>query len=195
MSGREMIEGLVGRLSEHKPLFTSDELAHYETLLAEAFHDEIPAPRTGKPGRPKAPGKIVHEDLDYATVHKTRKDGRVVHVSRRIVLGKADRIEQRLEGSPSQTINTSYVERSNATMRQMDAHLRRKSLTFAKSMRWLKAKFALIVAWYNLVRPHMTLSRNADRTTTLRTPAMAADILDHPWRPDELMALAWVTSQ
>lgn len=190
-SGREMIEGLVARLTENKPLFTSDELAHYATLLAETFHDEIPTPPTGKPGRPRSPEQVVHADLDYATVHKTRKDGRVVHVARRIVYGDPERIEQRLENSPSKTVNTSYVERSNATLRQMDAHLRRKSLTFAKSLRWLKAKFAFVVAWYNLVRPHTTLSRNPDRTTTPCTPAMAAGLLDHPWTVSELMALAW----
>jgi len=190
-----MIEGLVARLTEHKPLFTSDELAHYVTLLAEAFHNEIPAPPTGKPGRPRNPEQVVHADLDYATVHKTRKDGRVVHVVRRIVFGDPVRIEQRLEDSPSRTVNTSYVERSNATFRQMDAHLRRKSLTFAKYLRWLKAKFSFVVAWYNLVRPHMTLSRNLDRTTTPRTPAMAAGLLDHPWTVSELTALAWTIEQ
>lgn len=187
-----MIDGVVARLSEHKPLFTSDELAHYATLLAEAYREEVPVPRTGKPGRPRAPEKVIHPDLDYATVHKTRKDGRVVHVARRIVFGDQERIEIRLEDSPSRTVNTSYVERSNATLRQMDAHLRRKSLTFAKSRRWLNAKFALVVAWYNLVRPHMTLSRNPDRSSTPRTPAMAAGIQDHPWTISELMALAWI---
>lgn len=184
-----MIVGLVERLSQHKPLFTSDELAHYASLLAEAYHDEVPVPRTGKPGRPKGPEKVLHSDLDYATVHKTRVDGRVVQVARRIIFGDPTRIGKRMEDSPSQTVNTSYVERLNATLRQMDAHLRRKSLTFAKSLRWLKAKFALVVAWYNLVRPHTTLSRNLDRSTTPRTPAMAAGLADHPWSVSDLMAL------
>jgi transposase InsO family protein len=84
------------------------------------------------------------------------------------------------------------MERSHAALRQVDVHLRRKSLTFAKSLRWLNAKFALVVAWYNLVRPHMTLSRNPDRSTTPRTPAMAAGIQDHPWTASEFLALAWV---
>lgn len=188
-----MIESLVARLSANKPLFTSDELAHYPTLLAEAFHDETPVPRTGKRGRPRAPERVLHQALDYATVHKTRKDGRVVQVLRRIVFGDPERIEKRLNDSPSQTVNTSYVERSNGTLRQMDAHLRRKSQTFAKSLRWLNAKLALVVACYNFVRPHETLSRNPDQSKTPRTPAMAAGILDHPWSVSELMALTWAT--
>jgi len=186
-----MMEGLVARLSTRKPLFTSDELIHYTTQLAEAYHDEIPVPPTGKPGRPRLPEKVVHADLDYATVHKTRVDGHVVHVARRIVFGDPERINERLKDSPSRTINTAYVERSNATLRQMDSHLRRKSLTFAKADRWLKAKFALIVAWYNLVRPHASLSRNPDRTTTERTPGMAAGLADHPWNVPELIAMTW----
>ncbi len=186
-----MIESLVARLSEHKPLFTSDELTHYTNLLAEVFHDEIPVLPTGKPGRPRLPEKLVHADLDYAVVHKTRVDGHVVHVARRIVFGDPERIDKRLENSPSQTINTAYVERSNGTLRQMDAHLRRKSLTFAKADRWLKAKFALVAAWYNLVRPHTSLSRNPDRSTTKRTPAMAAGLADHPWSVSELLTITW----
>jgi len=191
-SGRAMIQKVKARLSEHKPLFTSDELAQYATLLAEAYHDLVPVPRTGKPGRPKNSVKVIHEDLDYATVCKKRSNGRVIQVVRRIVFGDSERIAKRLEESPSQTVNTSYVERSNGILRQMDAHLRRKSLTFAKARRFLEAKLALVVAWYNLVRPHTTLSRNPNRTTTPRTPAMAAGIQDHPWTIEELIALAWI---
>jgi len=50
----------------------------------------------------------------------------------------------------------------------------------------------LTVAWYNLVRPHTTLSRNPDRSMTPRTPAMAAGLLNHPWTLAEFIALAWI---
>lgn len=187
-----MITTLVSRLAEGKPLFTSDELACYETLLFEQFHDKVEHPRTGKRGRPRNPDQVVHEDLDYATVRKTRQEGQVVHVERKVVFGDAERIKERLVGSPSRTINTSFVERLNATLRQMDAHLRRKSMTFAKALDWLKAKFALVVTWYNFVRPHATLSRNADRTTTKRTPAMVAGLTQSPWTVQELLSRCWV---
>ena len=55
------------------------------------------------------------------------------------------------------------MERANGILRQLDAHLRRKSLTFAKAWRWFRAKLNLTVAYYNLIRPHGTLSRNPDR--------------------------------
>jgi hypothetical protein len=45
-----------------------------------------------------------------------------------------------LAESPSQTINTAYIERSNLDWRLWDAHLTRKAPTVARSMRWLRAK-------------------------------------------------------
>ena len=191
-SGRVMIDALASKLANGKPLFTSDELACYKTLLFEQFHSEVEYPATGKRGRPRNPEQTVHEDLDYATVHKTRESGQVVKVERKVVFGDAERIQARLVDSPSRTINTSFVERLNATLRQMDAHLRRKSMTFAKALTWLNAKLALTAAWYNLVRSHTTLSKNIDRTTTLRTPAMAADLAKAPWTVQDLISRCWV---
>ncbi|MDR3326768.1 MAG: IS1 family transposase, partial [Prevotellaceae bacterium] len=70
--------------------------------------------------------------LDYAVVHKTRENGRIVKVEKRIVFGDEERIKQKLLQSVSSKINTAYIERSNGTLRQLNSHLRRKSLTFAK---------------------------------------------------------------
>jgi hypothetical protein len=91
-----------------------------------------------------------------------------------------ERIRKRLEELPSKTINTSYVELSNLNWRMWDAHLTRKSLMFAKSFRWLKAKFSLCIAFYNFIRPHETLSIGEDRKFRPNTPAMKAGITEHP---------------
>ena len=147
----------------------------------------IPQAPTGRPGRPRKPEKLVDEDLDYATVHKTREKGRIVKVETKIVFGSEERINKRLRKLPSKTINTSYVERSNLNWRLWDAHLTRKSLMFAKSFRWLKAKFAICVAFYNFIRPHETLSRGKDRIFRPKTPAMAAGITTHQWSIKELL--------
>ena len=92
------------------------------------------------------------------------------------------------EDSPSNTINTAFVERTNLDWRLWDAHLVRKSITFAKSVRWLKAKFAICVAFYDFIRPHETLSRGKDRKFRPRTPAMAAGITNHQWTPREILS-------
>jgi MFS superfamily sulfate permease-like transporter len=174
--------------TEQLPLFTSDELPHYADGLKELFHKIMPPKPTGRPGRPRKPEKLIDEELDYATVHKTREKGRVVKVEKNIVFGSADRIEKKMKHLPSKTINTSYVERSNLNWRIWDAHLTRKSIMFAKSFRWLKAKFAICVGFYNFIRPHETLSRGEDRVFRAKTPAMAAGITDHQWTIKELLA-------
>ncbi len=147
---------------------------------------------TGKRGRPRNPQIIPHVDLDYATVHKTREKGRMVKVERKIVYGDAERINVRLEDSPSHIINTSYMERMYGILKQMDAHLKRKALTFAKSLKYFIAKLSLVIAVYNFVRPHGALSKNTDRSTTPRTPAMIAGITDYPWSFVELLGKPYV---
>ncbi len=183
---RRFLKDLVSR-SKQQPLFTSDELPHYADGLKELFHQVVAPKPTGRPGRPRGPEKIIDENLNYATVHKTREKGRIVNVETKIVFGSSARIEKRLEQIPGNTINTSYVERSNLDWRMWDAHLTRKSLMFAKSIRWLKAKFAICVGFYNFIRPHETLSRGQDRVFRPNTPAMAAGITDHQWTINDLL--------
>jgi hypothetical protein len=56
-----------------------------------------------------------------------------------------------------------------------------------ESFRWLKAKFAICIGFYNFIRPHETLSRGEDRVFRPNTPAMAAGITDHQWTIKELL--------
>ena len=181
-----MLALLAARLTD-KPLFVSDELPQYAEALAEVYHTLVPVPPSGRRGRPRNPVRVLDADLDYATVHKTREKGRVVKVERQVVYGTPERIAGRLASSPSITINTAYIERSNLDWRLWDAHLTRKALTFAKSARLLLAKFATVVTFYNFLRPHETLSRGKDRKFHPCTPAMAAKISDHVWTVKELL--------
>jgi hypothetical protein len=184
---RWMLKDLTVRC-QGKPLFVSDELPHYGTVLGELFHEMVPQAPTGKPGRPRNPARVIDADLDFATVHKTRQGSQVIKVERKVVYGSEQHILERLAKSPSQTINTAYIERSNLDWRLWDAHLARKAPTVARSMRWLKAKFAICAACYNLIRPHETLSRCKDRIFRPKTPAMAASVTDHRWTFSELLA-------
>jgi hypothetical protein len=184
---RRMLKDLTARC-KGKPLFVSDELPHYGTVLGELFHELVPVAPTGKPGRPRNPERVIDADLDYATVHKTRQGALVIKVERKIVHGSEQHIHARLAKSPSHTINTAYVDRSNLDWRLWDAHLARKAPTVARAMRWLKAKFAICVACYNFIRPHETLSRGEDRIFRPKTPAMAASLTDHRWTFTELLA-------
>lgn len=154
----------------------------------EAYHFlDIPEP-TGKRGRPRKPRKVVDPELDYAVVHKIRKDNRIVRVERKVIFGDQCRIESRLAGSTSNTINTAYVERSNGILRQHVSSLRRKSLCFAKQKRLLEARIAIVIAYYNFIKPHTTLSKNPDKTVTPRTPAQVAGITNSIWSLGHLLA-------
>ena len=127
---RRMLKDLTARC-QGKPLFVSDELPHYGTVLGELFHEMVPSTPTGKPGRPRNPQRVIDEDLSYATVHKTRQSGRVIKVERKVVHGSEQQILARLKESPSKTVNTAYIERSNLDWRLWDAHLARKTPTVA----------------------------------------------------------------
>ena len=60
----------------------------------------------------------------YAQVIKTRRHDRVVRVDRRAVIGAAWRFDEALRRSEdSSTVNTSFIERLNLTIRQGSAYL------------------------------------------------------------------------
>ena len=152
---RQMLKDLTDRLIA-KPLFVSDELSHYRTVLGELFHELVPQAPTDKPERPRNPERVIDTDLDYAAVHKTRQGAKVIKLERKVGHGSGRSILTRLANSPSHSVKTAYIERSNLDWRLWDAHLTRKATTVARSMRWLKAKFATCVACYNLMWPYET---------------------------------------
>lgn len=177
---REFLKNLSSRV-ENIPLFVSDELPHYADAILETYHTVESFERTGQRGRPKKERIKVDEEIDYAVVHKTRENGTIKKVETRIVYGNESRINKRLEKSVSNKINTSYIERSNATLRLNNAHLQRKTYKFSKDMEFLKAKLAIVILFYNFIKPHLTLSKNSDKTFTARTPAMLVGIADKVW--------------
>jgi hypothetical protein len=155
----------------------------------------MPVTKTGKRGRPKKPEKVLDPESDYAVVHKTRENGRVVKVEQKIVVGEKERIREKLSQGPGNKINTAYVERSNGTLRKMNGNLRRKSLMFAKDMTFFNAKMNLIVFIYNFIKPHASLSRNPDKSTIPRTPALCAGIIDHNWTVDSAFNVPIILDQ
>jgi len=85
-------------------------------------------------------------------------------------------------GNPDpEHISTSYIERSNLTMRMAMRRLTRLTNGFSKKLDNLKAALAIHFAWYNFVRVHSTLRV---------TPAMEAGLTDHVWTIAELLSVA-----
>ena len=172
----EVKERLGGRTPE---LITTDEYAPYRGAILEAFGTEVAPPRTGKPGRPRSPYKVAPAGLNYATVHKTRKKGRVVDVVTRVIFGTAATVQAALAGSRvSRAINISFVERHNGTDRHRNARKARKTYRFSKDW-WIHRAMTFFTMYSgNFCRPVRTLKAGPGAE---RTPAMSAKLTDHVW--------------
>ena len=110
----------------------------------------------------------------YGQVLKTRRNNRVVRVERRVKIGTATRLKAALWASEdSETLNTSFVERLNLTIRQGSAYLRRRSPCHARCEEPLRGHVELLRCHYNFGRPHRALKFGRET----RTPAMQAGVI------------------
>ncbi len=133
------------------PLIVTDGFAFYEQVVRHVF------------------GPAVL----YGQVLKTRRHDRIVQVERRERLGASWRFEQALNNSEdSSTLNTSFIERMNLTIRQGSAYLSRRTLSHARSEDTLAAHLELLRCHYNFIRPHGALRFGRE----VRTPAMQAGL-------------------
>jgi IS1 family transposase len=115
---------------------------------------------------------VFGNDVDYAMLHKiygASPEGEKRYSPARC-LGTQKR---RVIGHPSKKhVSTSFVERSNLTMRMHMRRFTRLTNAFSKKVENHVAAVALHTMFYNFVRIHQTLRV---------TPAMAAGVSDHVW--------------
>lgn len=108
-------------------------------------------------------------DIDY---------GRKVVLTSKIT-GRSSAVIQVISGSPDHSlVGTSYVERFNATLRNMCRRYFRKTLAVSKALENHELAVALNMFAYNFCHIHGSLRQ---------TPAMAAGITDHVWTLHELL--------
>jgi hypothetical protein len=172
-------------------LITTDEYAPYREAILGASGAVVTPPRTGRPGRPRKPDTVPPESLVSATVHKTRRRGRVTKVARRAVFGTAEAVEAALARSAvSQAINTAFVERHNGTDRNRNARKVRKTSCFSKDWEVPQAITSFAMSSSTFCWPVRTLrTQGEDETWRRRTPARAAGLTDHVWPLSEWLAL------
>ena len=135
---------------------------------------------------PDAPNPLItnlQRGLQYATVHKTRVQGRVRKIDFRIVFGQPDRVQAALQQSRcSNKINTAFVERQNGTDRNRNARKVRKTYCFSKDWDVHQAVTYFTMFSYNFCWPVRTLRvKGRDGRWRQQTPAMAAGLTDHVW--------------
>jgi IS1 family transposase len=176
-----------GRLMD---LMTSDDYPAYETAILHAYGETITPPRTGKPGRPRAPYRAPPPGLTYATVTKRREKGRVVGIGTRIVFGTIAAVLLASGMSKvSRAINTAFIERQNGTDRHRNARKARKTYRFSK--RWQSHEAVTFLSLYcdNFCWPVRTLAiKDAEGRCVKRSPAMAAGLTDHVWSMSEWLS-------
>ena len=174
------------------PAFFSDGFTCYLAALITAFHIVTTCARTGKRGRPRKPLWEPHPDLVYGQLVKQKKQGKLLTLRTRVVLG-AERLTHL-----GFTISTALVERVNLTLRQALAPLPRKTSSFCKDRERLRQRVVFFQAFYNVARPHMSLRQPLPLHERIRhgaicprwrerTPAMAAGLTDHVWTFRELL--------
>ena len=109
----------------------------------------------------------------YGQVIKKRKKNRVTTVRRTLLCGTKEQLEDALLNSEdSSTLNTSFVERHNLTIRQGSSILCRRTACHAREDRTLEEHLELLQLHYNFIRPHSALRFGAE----VRTPAMQAGL-------------------
>ncbi len=151
------MQNLAARLA-HRVQLTSDGLTMYVKAVEDAFGSEI----------------------DYAMLVKMygRELNNQTRYSPPVCIGAR---KARIAGNPDKAlVSTSYVERSNLTLRMNNRRFTRLTNAFSKKMENHEHMLAITMMHYNFCRIHQTLRV---------TPAMEAKIDNHVWSMEELVHL------
>ncbi|MDR3678264.1 MAG: IS1 family transposase [Acidobacteriota bacterium] len=153
-TARILIEDLAGRLKSRIQL-TTDGLKAYAVAAEDTFGCEIDYAQLIK----------VYESTQEETRYSPAQ---CVACETKRVMGNPD----------PKHISTSYIERSNLTVRMGVRRFTRLTNAFSKKVENYAAAFALFLMHNNFCRVHQTLRV---------TPAMEAGITDHIWSVKEML--------
>lgn len=132
---------------------------------------------------------IIPNNLCYGQVIKTIEKGKCVDVEKKIIFGDEQLLESCLNNSHvSYTINTSFIERSNLTVRQHNHRNERKTQGFSKDYDFHDGHTSLTISYYNFCLPHSSLKKYNGTKPIYVTPAMEAKVTDKIWSMEELLS-------
>ncbi len=143
----------------NRPQITTDGWGPYIGAIAECFGD----------------------GADFAQLVKHYAADRSADGARRYSPPQVVRVDRYVVSGRPRSISTSYVERSNLTLRMQQRRFTRLTNGFSKKLRNHRAAVALFISHYNLCRVHETIRM---------TPAMALGVMDHIWTIGELVEAA-----
>ena len=172
------VNGELDKLKGHMPIFVTDGYRPYQDILFERYSFyHIGNRGRGRHGRDYL---VPDYDLNYGIVEKTRKGKKLEKVRRYSRFGHV----------PDGYLNTSAIERSNLTNRIFCSRLRRRSVTFSRSLETVNLSLQLYKAYYNLCGGHQSLSiprRENNGKYQPISPAMKLGLTDHIWDMREVM--------
>lgn len=180
-----------------KVLVCVDGWAAYPKAIKRAFRDKVVEPGPPTKGRPRL---TLWPQLALGVVIKTKLAHKLVEVRREIVVGSQKLVAELISASQGGLyLNTSYIERFNATLRERLGSLTRKCRHAAHRVEALESGMYLVGTVYNFCVPHRELRlANYDRAEQgcwqPRTPAMASGLSDHIWNIAELLKYKVVPS-
>jgi len=154
-------------------LFAVDGFAAYPNAIIKIFHTKE---YTGRRGRPR---HITWPNLHIVQVVKSRKGYKLKSVANRLAHGCLNQVYEQIFSSQCGLgkINTSYIERLNATFRARMPVFVRRTRGLARTVSRIETEMFLSGVTYNFCTLHMSLDA---------TPAMAAGLTDHIWSMEEL---------
>ncbi len=151
-----------------------DGWAAYPKAIVRAFRERVKT--TTGTGRCSL---HVWPHLLIGQVIKKQRKYRTVEVKRTLLRGEESAALACLHDSGGgKQINTSFIERFNATMRERLAALTRRCRHASQRLEAVQWGMYLIGCTYNLCWVHQQLGR---------TPAMAAGLTDHAWSVKEVL--------
>lgn len=153
----EFMQDVAGRLANRVQL-TTDGLRAYLEAVEDAFGSQVDYAMLQKIYGPSPDGERRYSPAECTGVKVD------------VVQGDPDPFH----------VSTSYVERSNLTMRMSMRRFTRLTNAFSKKVENHTAAIALHFMVYNFVRVHGTLKT---------TPAVAAGIARRPWKVEDVVAL------
>ena len=157
-AARRFVTDLAGRLTSRVQV-TSDGLRLYVDAVEQAFGTDV--------------------DFAQLVKHYGAESKPESHRYSPAVCTGAEKIVR--TGNPDMKhVSTSYVERSNLTMRMSMRRFTRLTNAFSKKVENHTHAIALHFMNYNFARVHQTLRV---------TPAMAAGVTDHVWETAEIVSL------
>jgi IS1 family transposase len=166
-SAKALVEAIKARIHGAPGLITTDGLEAYVDKIKQYFKGSM-----------------------YAQVVKEWKGGRIVKVYKRVVSHHSlEQVVEFINGLKNwgKTVNTSYIERFNLTLRNCLCALVRRTLAAAKLKEELEGQMFLFQVFYNFIRPHASLTLGKGRGKQKRTPAIAAGLTDHIWTWEEVL--------